>query len=264
MANGERAAHFASLDDRREDQFRQVWSNELNDVFADVAKYYDRANYVASLGLWGWFRKNFIEMINVKPDQQVLDVCAGTSAIGIALLKKQPGLNVTAIDRSEAMLEVGQQNARKLDLHIESLVHDVHQLPFPDNHFDVVTLQFASRHLRIYDVTREIMRVLKPDGYFYHSDMLRPANKIVSTLYYSYLRACLNFTALIFRSNTAAVNCRKYFIDALQMFYSADEFDQLLYEIGFVDVKHKTLFGGMLGFHKAKKIITQENKPKEN
>jgi len=251
MANGERAAHFTNFDDRREDQFKQVWRDELNDVFADVARYYDRANYVASLGLWGWFRKNFIAMIDVQPGQQVLDVCAGTSAIGIALLQKQSALKVTAIDRSEAMLDVGQQRAKKLDLHIDSIVHDVHQLPFPDNHFDVVTLQFASRHLRIYDVTGEIMRVLKPGGHFYHSDMLRPASKIVETLYYTYLRACLNFTALIFRSNTAAVNCRKYFIDALQMFYSADEFDQLLYEAGFVDVTHKTLFGGMLGFHKA-------------
>lgn len=253
MANGERVTHYASFDDQREDLFKQVWHEDLIDVFADVAKYYDRANYVASLGLWGWFRKNFIDMIDVQPGQQVLDVCAGTSAIGIALLQKQPALNITAVDRSEAMLEVGQKNAEKLGLQIDNVIHDVHQLPFPDNHFDVVTLQFASRHLRIYDVTKEIMRVLKPGGYFYHSDMLRPASRIVETLYYTYLRACLNFTALIFRSNSAAVNCRKYFIEALQMFYSAAEFDHLLFEVGFQDVSHKTLFGGMLGFHKARK-----------
>jgi len=253
MANGERALHFSNLDDQREAQFRQVWHEELNDVFADVARYYDRANYVASLGLWGWFRRSFIDMIEVQADQQVLDVCAGTCAISIALLKKQPQLKVTAVDRSEAMLEVGQQNAKKLGLHIDSEIHDVHSLPFPDNHFDVVTLQFASRHLRIYDVAKEVMRVLKPGGHFYHSDMLRPASKTVETLYYTYLRACLSFTAVIFKSSSTAMNCRKYFIDALQMFYSADEFDQLLYEVGFQEVTHKTIFSGMLGFHKAQK-----------
>jgi demethylmenaquinone methyltransferase/2-methoxy-6-polyprenyl-1,4-benzoquinol methylase len=256
MANGERAMHYASFDDRREDQFKHVWHEELNDVFADVAKYYDRANYVASLGLWGWFRRNFISMIDVQPGQQVLDVCAGTNAIAIALLKKQPALKVTAIDRSEAMQEVGRKNAEKLALHIENVIHDVHQLPFPDNHFDVVTLQFASRHLRIYDVTTEIMRVLKPGGKFYHSDMLRPASDIVGTLYFTYLRGCLAFTALVFRSGSAAVNCRRYFIDALQMFYSADEFDQLLHDVGFQNVTHKTLFAGMLGFHEAAKGST--------
>lgn len=251
MANGERAIHYASFDDRREDQFKQVWDEELNDVFADVAKYYDRANYVASLGQLGRVRRNFIAMIDVQPGQLVLDVCAGTNANGIALLKKQPELKVTAVDRSEAMLDVGRQNAEKLGLHIDNVIHDVHQLPFPDNHFDVVTLQFASRHLRIYDVTREIMRVLKPGGQFYHGDMLRPANKTVETLYYAYLRACLNVVVMIFRSGSAALNCRDYFIDALQMFYSSDEFDQLLYDVGFQDVTHKTLFAGMLGFHKA-------------
>ena len=253
MANGESVIGYSQRDDSREDKFKQVWHEELNDVFADVARYYDRANYVASLGLWGWFRKKFISMIELQPGQQVLDVCAGTNAIGIALLQKQPGLHVTAVDRSEAMQEVGRQQAAKRGLHIDSVIHDVHQLPFPDNSFDVVTLQFASRHLRIYDVTREIMRVLKPGGHFYHSDMLRPDSKLVGTLYYTYLRGCLNFTAMVFRSNTAARNCREYFIDALQAFYSAPEFDQMLYDVGFKQVIHRTVFGGMLGFHKAMK-----------
>ena len=35
--------------------FGAYWKNDLNDVFADVAPYYDRANVVASLGLWSWF-----------------------------------------------------------------------------------------------------------------------------------------------------------------------------------------------------------------
>ena len=253
MANGESVIRYSQRDDSREDKFRQIWHEELNDVFADVAVYYDRANYVASLGLWGWFRNNFISMIDVQSGQQALDVCAGTNAIGIALLKKEPGLHVTAVDRSEAMQEVGGKRAREQGLHIDSVIHDVHHLPFPDNSFDVVTLQFASRHLRIYDVTREIMRVLKPGGHFYHSDMLRPASKLVGKLYYTYLRGCLTLTAKLFNSNSAALNCREYFIDALQAFYSADEFDQLLTEVGFDAVCHKTVFAGMLGFHKAMK-----------
>lgn len=253
MANGTQLVDYSNLDNIREDRFNHVWHDELNDVFADVAKYYDRANHVASLGLWNWFRKNFIALIDVRPGQQVLDVCAGTNAIGIALLKKQHDLHVTAIDRSEAMQEVGANSARKQGVYINSVIHDVHELPFPDNHFDIVTLQYASRHLRIFDVSQEVMRVLKPGGYFYHSDMLRPANKVVEKLYYTYLRACLTFTARVFNSNSAAMNCRDYFIDALQMFYSADEFSNMLRETGYDNVVNKTLLGGMVGFHKAKK-----------
>jgi demethylmenaquinone methyltransferase/2-methoxy-6-polyprenyl-1,4-benzoquinol methylase len=125
----------------RENLFSDVWTRELNDVFADVAPYYDRANYVASLGLWGWFRKCFLDTIALAPGQRVLDVCAGTNAIGMALLEREPRLEVHAIDRSAAMQAVGQQHARERGFHIESYIGDVHRLPFPDDHFDVVTLQ---------------------------------------------------------------------------------------------------------------------------
>jgi demethylmenaquinone methyltransferase / 2-methoxy-6-polyprenyl-1,4-benzoquinol methylase len=151
------------------------------------------------------------------------------------------------------MQEVGRQRALALGFHIDSVIGDVHVLPFPDNHFDVVTLQFASRHLRVQDVFTEIHRVLKPGGRFFHSDMLRPANPRVERLYYAYLRACLSLTSLLFRSNSAAKSLRAYFIDALEMFYSANELSGVLRELGFRDVSSKTLLAGMIGFHRAVK-----------
>ena len=154
---------------------------------------------------------------------------------------------------SAAMQEVGRRNAEALGLRIRSVIDDVHTLPYPDNTFDVVTLQFASRHLRIRRVAEEIRRVLRPGGRFYHSDMLRPGNPIVEKLYYSYLRFCLWFTGFLFRSGPAALNCKKYFIQALQMFYSAQELSDMLEDVGFRDVTAKTVFSGMLGFHRAVK-----------
>ena len=239
----------------REQRFETIWTQELNGVFADVAPYYDRANYVASLGLWNWFLNSFMSTIDLRPGQRTLDVCAGTNAIGIALLKREPSLEVHAIDRSAEMQEVGRQRAGALGFRIHSVIGDVHALPFPDNNFDVVTLQYATRHLRVRDVFGEILRVLKPGGYFYHCDMLRPGNPLVEKLYYAYLRMCLSFTGFMFRSGTAALNCKKYFIDALQMFYSADELSQVLRELGYGDVAAKTVFSGMIGHHRAAKPL---------
>jgi len=237
----------------RESQFNVVWTEELDDVFADVAPYYDRANYVASLGLWGWFLRRFMATVDITPHERVLDVCAGTNAIGIALLEREPTLEVHAIDRSAEMQEVGQRRAAARGLHIRSVIHDVHTLPYPDNHFDVVTLQFASRHLRVKQVFAEIHRVLKPGGRFYHSDMLRPGSRTVEILYYAYLRFCLWFTGFVFRSGQSALNCKKYFIKALQMFYSAEELCDVLEDLGFRDVTATTVLAGMLGYHRAVK-----------
>jgi demethylmenaquinone methyltransferase/2-methoxy-6-polyprenyl-1,4-benzoquinol methylase len=237
----------------REERFNAVWTRELNDVFADVAPYYDRANYIASLGLWGWFLRKFMATVDIQPGERVLDVCAGTNAIGIALLKREPTLEVHAIDRSAAMQEVGRRRAESFGLRIQSVIDDVHTLPYPDDTFDVVTLQFASRHLRIQRVAEEIRRVLKPGGRFYHSDMLRPGNRAVEKLYYAYLRFCLWFTGFLFRSGPAALNCKEYFIQALKMFYSARELSDMLEDVGYQDVTSRTVFSGMLGFHRAVK-----------
>jgi demethylmenaquinone methyltransferase / 2-methoxy-6-polyprenyl-1,4-benzoquinol methylase len=235
----------------REERFNVVWTQELNDVFADVAPYYDKANYIASLGLWGWFLRKFMATVDIGPGERVLDVCAGTNAIGIALLKREPTLDVHAIDRSAAMQEVGRRRAEAQGFRIQSVIDDVHTLPYPDNSFDIATLQFASRHLRIRRVATEIRRVLKPGGRFYHCDMLRPGNRIVEKLYYAYLRFCLWFTGFLFRSGPAALNCKEYFIQALQMFYSAQELSDMLEDVGFESVTSKTVFSGMLGFHRA-------------
>jgi demethylmenaquinone methyltransferase/2-methoxy-6-polyprenyl-1,4-benzoquinol methylase len=119
----------------RESAFSTVWSQQLNDAFKNFAPYYDRGNQVASLGCWNWFLRCFMSMIELRPEQRVLDVCAGTNAIGIALLKREPTLEVHAIDRSTAMQEVVRQRAKRLGFHINSVIADVHTLPFPDNHF---------------------------------------------------------------------------------------------------------------------------------
>ena len=235
----------------RESAFESVWANDINDVFADVAPYYDRANVFATLGLIDRLRDRFVSTIEVRPGQRVLDVCAGTNAIGIGLLQKQPDLDVYAADRSAAMQEVGQTRAQRLGFNIKSHICDVHRLPFPDNHFDVVTLQWATRHLRVIDVVSEIKRVLKPGGYFYHCDMLRPANKLVENIYCLYLTACVSTIARAFGSNDAAKKCRRYFVDAIRLFYSVDEFSRLLTELGYSGVNGRSVLAGTVGFHKA-------------
>jgi demethylmenaquinone methyltransferase/2-methoxy-6-polyprenyl-1,4-benzoquinol methylase len=152
------------------------------------------------------------------------------------------------------MLEYGNQLAQKKGFQIDSVLGDAHCLPFPDNYFDVVTLSWASRHLRVIDAFAEIRRVLKHGGYFYHCDMLRPNSKIVGELYFTYLKICLPFVALIFRSGPDAVACKDYFIRTLRMFYSSDELSELLSTSAYSDISSNSIFGGMIAFHKACKI----------
>ena len=244
---------FEAREQARRDEFSPVWQDTLEAVFADVAPYYDIASDVASLGMCSRWRRIFTTSIDVGPGDRVLDVCAGTNGVGISLLKRQPGLSVTAIDRSAAMQEEGQRRARARGFQIESHVSDVHRLPFPDASFDAVTLQFASRHLRVVDVFSEIHRVLRPGGSFHHSDMLKPEHPLVASLYGGYLKACVSGTALAFGSGTAAWSCRDYFVRAIELFYSSKELTELLKQIGFAEVTANSAPGGILASHRAVK-----------
>jgi demethylmenaquinone methyltransferase/2-methoxy-6-polyprenyl-1,4-benzoquinol methylase len=239
----------------RANAFEAIWNNDIDRVFSDVAKYYDRANVYATLGMIDGLRRRFISTMDIKPRQRVLDVCAGTNVVGIDLLKKQPSLEMFAVDRSVAMQEVGRQLAEKQGLRINGVIGDVHHLPFPDAHFDVVTLQWATRHLRAAQVFSEIHRVLKPGGYFYHCDMLRPANPFIEQAYYVYLNACVGLVSWAFRSAEVARKCRGYFIDAIRLFYSTEELSNVLRQLGYDHVAGMSVLAGTVGFHKARKAL---------
>ena len=244
---------YAGKENAREKAFESIWANDLDAVFSDVADYYDRANFYASVGLLNRLRDRFVSTIDIQPDHKVLDVCAGTNAVGIDLLKRQPKLDVYAVDRSVAMQEVGRDLARCHGFQIKGFICDVHRLPFPDNYFDVVTLQWATRHLRVMKVFSEINRVLKPGGHFYHCDMLRPANKFVEEIYCLYLKACLSLVSKAFRSGPAALKCRNYFVQTIRMFYSTEEISNMLSELGYSNVIGNSVLGGTVAFHKARK-----------
>ena len=247
------ARYFSGREVAREFAFSRIWGNELHDVFSDVAPYYDLASNVASLGLCKTWRRKFVNAVEIRPGDEVLDLCAGTNAVGIALLKREPAARVRALDRSKEMQEVGGQIARDQGAEIESHIGDAHRLPFPDASFDIVTLQWASRHLRVVEVFSEVRRVLKPGGTFYHCDMLRPENRIVRALYSAYLKACVSATALIFRSGTAAWSCRDYFVQAIEMFYTSRELSELLAHLGFTRVSSEDAVGGVMAVHSAHK-----------
>lgn len=253
VATGRYAPAFSGRERDRARAFEPVWDGALHSVFADVAPYYWRASNWASLGLYGVWVRRFVSAIECPPAGRVLDVCAGTNALGIRLLERRPDLQLSAIDRSVHMQAEGQRLARGCGVAIAGTIGDAHDLPFPDGHFDTVTLGFASRHLRVAEVFAQVHRVLRPGGRFYHIDMLRPANRLVEGVYCLFLKASVTATGAIFGSSPEARSCTDYFVEGIHMFYSAAEISEILREVGFNDIRENIAPAGVLGFHGARK-----------
>jgi demethylmenaquinone methyltransferase/2-methoxy-6-polyprenyl-1,4-benzoquinol methylase len=231
--------------------FGEVWQNLIPEVFRDVPTYYDRGNAVASLGSCAWWSNTFANAIyqHLPRGAKVLDVCSGTHDIPLRLLTLDPTLEIHTVDGSPHMTAEGQHRARERNLTIYARVCDAHALPFPDNSFDAVTLQFASRHLEVVRTFKEIHRVLKPGGIFCHNDMLRPASRIIEIPYLVYLRFSVWFTALLFGSSVESKKCVRYFANAIRHFYRPQELSELLDGIGFVEVENRSFLTGAMAYH---------------
>jgi ubiquinone/menaquinone biosynthesis C-methylase UbiE len=100
--------------------------------------------------------------------QRVLDVGCGPGESAFGMIERVPGLRVTAIDASAAMIHVAKlrQRAAGEAFRAVDFVHgDARQLPFADETFDAVV---GHSVLYLVDdlstVVREVARVLRPGG----------------------------------------------------------------------------------------------------
>ena len=117
-----------------------------------------------------WWRRTariFAHILQRSQDITVLDLCAGTGDMAVALhalaAKKGGNPSIYALDFSHQMLSHGlnKYSARG----IQPVEADALALPIPDNRMDLVVSAFGFRNLANYDAgLREIFRVLKPGG----------------------------------------------------------------------------------------------------
>jgi demethylmenaquinone methyltransferase/2-methoxy-6-polyprenyl-1,4-benzoquinol methylase len=147
----------------------------VREMFTSIAPRYDLLNHVLSFNvdrLW-WRRtaRSFAEIL-AQPHARILDLCCGTGDMTFAL-RRQAGKSspqVLGADFSHAMLQRARSKSLGKISHGKSGVPswieaDALCLPFPDQHFSLVTSAFGFRNLADYDAgLREIARVLRPGG----------------------------------------------------------------------------------------------------
>ncbi|MBN4863161.1 demethylmenaquinone methyltransferase, partial [Staphylococcus sp. EG-SA-32] len=118
-----------------------------------------------------------------------LDVCCGTADWTIALSEAVGSKGqVTGLDFSENMLEVGKQKTASLE-NIQLVHGDAMNLPFDDNSFDYVTIGFGLRNVPDYlSALKEMHRVLKPGGMVVCLETSQPTLPLFKQIYSLYFK----------------------------------------------------------------------------
>ena len=142
---------------------------------------YDMLVWLLTLGRERTFREKLVALARLAPGEAVLDVGCGTGTLAITASRHVgPTGTVNGIDASPEMIARAEQKARRVDAKVVFKVSSAQNLPFPDAHFDAVTLTVMLHHLPRKgreECAREVRRVLKPGGRALVVDFGGPSRK---------------------------------------------------------------------------------------
>jgi demethylmenaquinone methyltransferase / 2-methoxy-6-polyprenyl-1,4-benzoquinol methylase len=172
-------------------------------MFDRVAPRYDLVNALLSLGQDAHWRRVTAQATS-PAGAVVLDVAAGPGNVAQALVA-QGAAHVVALDLSYNMLAEGHRRWRGTDIGIDFVNGDALALPFPDGHFDAVTISFGIRNVPDPEAAlAEFARVTRPGGRVVVCEFAAPTWGPFRTVYTEYLMKALPRIASVVSSDPAA------------------------------------------------------------
>ncbi len=227
----------------------------VKEVFHSVAGKYDLMNDLMSLGVHRLWKRFAVLQSGVRLGQQVLDVAGGSGD----LTAKFAGLagaggRVVLADINSAMLEVAR--ARLADRGIAGNVDfaqaDAESLPFPDNHFDCVSIAFGLRNVtRKQQALGSMFRVLKPGGKLLVLEFSRPILPLLSKAYDAY---SFNLLPLLGKWVANDEDSYRYLVESIRKHPDQDTLKRMMEQAGYERVRYFNLSGGIVALHKGYKF----------
>ena len=233
-------------------------AERVSDLFAAIAPRYDLINDLQSFGLHRWWKRRLLQLAAVKTGDTALDHCCGTGDVAFALAAA--GARTTGVDFSAPMLAVAEARKAKGNGqgtqvgqpgNLVFLQGDALCLPFPDAHFNVVTISYGLRNLASVEAgLREMWRVLKPGGRLLVLDFGKPDNAAWRAVYFTYLRVAVPVFGRIFCRNAAAY---AYILESLQHYPAQRGVDGMVRSLGASDPRIASFLGGVMSINAAVK-----------
>ncbi len=153
--------HFGFTEVEESEKARKV-----AEVFDSVASRYDLMNDLMSMGMhraWKFFTLN---VAGVRTGHRVLDLASGSGDLARGFARRVgPGGQVVMTDINGPMLARGRDKLLDAGQVLPTVQCDAEKLPFPDDHFDCVSVAFGLRNMTHKErALAEMRRVLKPGG----------------------------------------------------------------------------------------------------
>lgn len=185
----------------------------LRQIFDNTAADYDRIESMLAWGTGSRYRQQALIRGGLKTGMKILDVGVGTGLVAAQAcrLVGDPSL-VTGLDPSPGMLA-----ASKLPAAMVLIEGRAESLPFPDNHFDFLSMGYALRHISDLSVAfAEFERVLKPGGRLCLLEITRPHNRLARWLLKNYMRGVIPLLTRFVSRQKDNETLWRYFWDSIE------------------------------------------------
>ena len=210
----------------------------VRSMFDRIAPTYDTLNHLLSAGVDNFWRTHVARQLP-DPLGRVLDLCAGTLDLGLAVHKEHPGAQIVCGDFAVEMLRRGAYKLPQAAL----TGADAMNLPFKDASFDAAVCGFGVRNVSdLAGCFREVRRVLKPGGVFVVLEFFRAERAVTKFFHNVYNRQVLPAVGAAISGDKSAY---QYLADSMERFYSLDEAKELLGSCGYTNVSGEDLFCGV-------------------
>ena len=207
----------------------------VRNMFDRIAPRYDLLNRLCSLGLDQGWRRLALALIEVGPNDLLLDLACGTG--DLCELARKRGARVLGVDFASEMLR--RAAARDIDVDLANC--DAQQLPIADASIDVVTCGFALRNFVSLElVFQEMARVLKPKGRIALLEVDRPDSALVRSVHSLYFDRFVPWLGGLLSDRDAY----RYLPESTDYLPAPEEVVAMLEQVGFAQVeKRRLLFG---------------------
>ncbi|MCX2979788.1 bifunctional demethylmenaquinone methyltransferase/2-methoxy-6-polyprenyl-1,4-benzoquinol methylase UbiE [Halieaceae bacterium IMCC14734] len=220
-------------------------------VFDSVADSYDVMNDLMSAGIHRVWKRFTIEVSAVRPGHRVLDIAGGTGDLA-AKFSELVGADgeVVLADINDSMLRVGRDKLLDRGYHgnISYVQADAQTLPFPDNHFDIITIAFGLRNVTHKDVAlQSMLRILKPGGRLLVLEFSKPESQLLSRAYDTYSFKVLPMLGKLVAGDSESY---QYLAESIRMHPDQETLKQMMEEAGFSRCEFFNMTGGIVALHR--------------
>jgi len=236
--------------------FQQVAESEkaskVRSVFSSVAGSYDVMNDLMSFGLHRLWKAFTVQLAGVRKGDKVLDVAGGTADLSLAFARKVgPTGQVWLTDINHAMLSVGRDRVVDKGFLLPVAQCDAEKLPFPDNHFDVVTVAFGLRNMTHKDqAIAEMRRVLKPGGRL----LVLEFSKVWKPLAPAYDFYSFKLLPMMGEKVAKDADSYRYLAESIGMHPDQESLKDMMEKAGLARVEYFNMTAGVVALHRGYKI----------